>query len=144
MRVTVRSEIDFSAAIRKIESSGFWEFGAKEWERQIRPYVPRRTGHLMSNVEFKPKTITYKEPYSAYQYFGRVYVDPKFNAGGFTKDGATFRSRKNVKKAPSDRQLQYRHNMNPKATKEWDKKAISEKKDLLLISSMQAWIDRNL
>lgn len=144
MKVTVKSEIDFSAAIRKIESDEFWEFGAEEWDRIISPYVPRRTGHLMSNVEYKPKSITYKAPYSAYQYFGRVYVDPKYGVSGFTNDGTVWWSRKNVKKVPSSRELQYRHNVNRKASKEWDKKAISEKKDLLLIQSMQKWIERNL
>lgn len=117
MKVTVKSEIDFSAAIRKIESDEFWKFGAEEWERLISPYVPRREGLLMDNTKIRPKEIEYVELYSVYQYFGK------------TKSGKA---------------LKYRTNKNSQASKEWDKKAISEKKDLLLIQSMQKWIERNL
>lgn len=153
MKITVVDKIDISVPLRQVESDAFWLFAAKEWNRLISPYVPRREGQLMQNVEIKPKSITYKGPYkepykksyAAYQYYGELYVDPKYGKGGFTSDGGkTFWSRPGVKKVPSGRYMKLRTNKNLKASREWDKAAIKDKQDLLLAQSMQKWIDRNL
>lgn len=34
------------------------------------PYVPKRIGHLLGNVEITPDYIRYKEPYAARMYYG--------------------------------------------------------------------------
>lgn len=145
MNVTVTSNINMAPALKKIRSDKFWKYAAQEWKRLMIPYVPRRTGHLMQNVEAKPNEVIYKEPYARYLYNGKVYVDPKYGVSGFTNDGGiTWFSRKNVKKVPANRALKIRRDVNPKASAQWDKAAIKDKQDLLLVSSMQKWVDRNL
>lgn len=97
---------------------------AKTWHRLINPYTPKRGGLLEGNVEFKPFEITYKEDYASYMYYGEVYVDPVFKAGGFTNNGGIdWFSRKGVKKIPSGRKFNYRKDRNKQATDHWDKAA---------------------
>ena len=140
MKVTVESKIDFTPAMRKIESKTFWLYAAKEWQRVLYDYIPHDTNQLRQNVEYKPKEIHYRVPYAAYIYFGVKMVDPKYGVGGFTNDGGeTWFSRKGVKKKRTNIPLKMKN-----GTRLWDKKAIQDKKDRILIRSMQNWIDRNL
>ena len=87
MKVTVESKIDFTPAMRKIESKTFWLYAAKEWQRVLYDYIPHDTNQLRQNVEYKPKEIHYRVPYAAYIYFGVKMVDPEYGVGGFTNDG---------------------------------------------------------
>lgn len=140
MNISVVSKIDFNAAMQKIESDEFWEYAAREWWRAYYDYVPHDTNTLRQRVEIKPKTITHIAPYAAVIYNGVLMVDPKYGVGGFTGDGGvTWFSRPGVKKVASGRMLHMRN-----GTRLWDEKAKQEKKDLLLVRSMQKWIDRNL
>lgn len=140
MSITVISKIDFTPAMKKIESDQFWKYAAHEWWRIYYDYVPHDSDNLRNKVKIRPKEIEHYMPYARFIYRGVVWVDPKYAVGGFTGDGGvTWFSRPGVKKVASGRMLQMRN-----GTRLWDEKAIQEKKDLLLIKSMQKWIDRNL
>ncbi|HIU48013.1 MAG TPA: hypothetical protein IAB04_01465 [Candidatus Avimonoglobus intestinipullorum] len=142
MKVTVESKIDFTPAMRKIESDEFWKDAAHEWHRLYMDYVPRDTKHLRDHVHIRPKEIEHYEDYAAYIYFGVKMIDPATGAGGKTGDGGiTWTSRKGVRKVPTNIPLKMK---TPGTTRLWDKKAIQDKKDRILIRSMQGWIDRNL
>ena len=140
MNITVESKIDLTPAMKKIQSDEFWIFAASQWHRAYYDYVPHDTNNLRQNVTIKPKTIIHNVPYAAFIYRGELMIDPKYKVGGFTGDGGiTWFSRPGVKKVVSGKQLRMKN-----GTRLWDEKAKQEKKDLLLIRSMQNWIDRNL
>lgn len=140
MNVSVTSKIDLTPAMKKIQSDEFWKFAANEWWRAYYDYVPHDTNNLRQNVTIKPKTITHNVPYAAFIYMGVLMIDPKYKVGGFTADGGiTWFSRPSVKKVVSGKTLHMKN-----GTRLWDEKAKQEKKDLLVIKSMQRWIERNL
>ena len=63
-------------------------------------------------------------PYSSYQYYGELYVDPLYKVGGFTNDGGiTWFSRPGVKKIASGKPLNYLKDHNKHATSKWDEAA---------------------
>lgn len=131
--------------LKKINSDTFGLFASHEWHRLINPYTPHLTGKLERNVSYKPWQFTYLSPYSLYQYNGVLFVDPIYQVGGFTNDGGiSWFSRRGVKKINSGKPLQYNKEHNSKATKEWDKAAIREKKDKNLASAMQGWVNKNI
>lgn len=144
LKIRVKDKTNFSKAIKKTEGSDFMLYAAREWHRLIEDWVPKKTGRLNSDAELKPGKIIYRAPYASYIYRGYLFVDPVYKVGGFTGDGKSFWSRRGVKKTPTAKKLDYSKNINPKASCRWDQKAISEKQDLLLIRSMQKWIDRNI
>lgn len=139
MKVTVENRINLKPAYNLVESDKFWLFSAKEWQRVLYDYIPHDTNQLRQNVSYMPKEIHYKTPYSNYIYYGMKMVDPKYKVGGFTKDGVTWWSRPGVKKVETSKPLNLKN-----GSRLWDKKAVSEKKDLILIRSMQNYIDKNL
>ena len=109
---------------QKVTSDSFGLLVSHEWKRLLDPYTPRRDGLLMENVQLSPWQIKYVEPYSAYMYYGEIYVDPIFAVGGFTNDGGiTWFSRPGVEKIPSGRHFNYSKALNPFATDQWDIKA---------------------
>lgn len=141
MRVSLKNMIDLTSAIKFIESDAFWLFGAKEWQRVLYDYIPHKTDQLrQKNVKYEPKEIHYNAPHSNFIYYGMKMVDPVYKVGGFTKDGGeTWFSRRGVKKVVTSTPLKMKN-----GSRLWDKKAISEKKDLILIRSMQNYIDKIL
>ncbi|MBQ9428614.1 MAG: hypothetical protein IJU41_03610 [Clostridia bacterium] len=48
-------------------------FANTELWRLCSPYVPMRTGTLMSNVEITPEHLRYKAPYAARMYYGEGF-----------------------------------------------------------------------
>lgn len=67
--------------------------------------------------------IVWRTPYAHYVYEGKVYVDPITHAAGFmTEDG--WRSRKNVSKIPTDRNLNYQG--APKRGAHWITRAMQD------------------
>lgn len=139
MDVTVKSNIDFTKLIRTCKSDDLWFWGAKEWHRLTRDYVPKRDGNLNRLVTLKPKQIIYRSPYSAYIYYGKKMVDPVYKKGGFTSDGIIFWSRKGVKKIKTNENLKIANGYS-----RWDVKAIEEKKDDLLVKSMEKFINKKM
>lgn len=140
MNVTVLSKINIPEELARINNKEFWTFAAKEWHRLISPYVPKDTHALENNVEISEKEIEYKSPYACYIYFGMKKVDPVYHAGGFPVDGGiSWVSRRGVKKVLTNIPLNLKNGY-----KEWDKKAISEKKDAVLINSLNNWLSKRL
>ena len=139
MKVTVENRINLKPAKDLIKGNNLWLFGAKEWQRILYDYIPHDTSLLRQKVKYRPKEIEYLSPYSRYIYYGMKMVDPQFKVGGFTKDGVTWWSRPGVKKVETGESLKMKN-----GSRLWDKKAVSEKKDLILIRSMQNYIDNNL
>lgn len=134
----VKITLNMPKILNKVENDSFGLFLAKEWHRLITPHTPHREGNLERLVEYQPFAITYKSEYSQYMYYGEIYVDPKYKAGGFTNDGGiTWFSRKDVKKVPSGQMLNYRKNPNPYATHHWDKAAekAGQKEKLIIMAN---------
>ena len=140
MKISVQNKINLLPGRKFIEGDDLWLFGAKEWQRVLYDDIPHDKNQLRRNVEYKPKEIHYKSPHSNLIYFGMKMVDPMYKVGGFTNDGGiTWYSRPGVKKVATSTPLRMKN-----GSRLWDKKAISEKKDLILIRSMQNYINKNL
>ena len=119
--VKVKIELNMPRILNKVENDEFGLFLAREWKRLINPFTPHRDGNLERNVEYKPFEIKYFSPYSQYQYYGVLYVDPLYRVGGFTNDGGiTWYSRPGVKKVATSKPLNYLKDHNPQATDHWD------------------------
>lgn len=140
MKISAKSKLDFSAAERLVEGDEFWETAAHEWHRIYSDYVPHDTGQLRDRVEYAPGEIRHIVPYARYIYNGIVMVDPEYGCGGFTADGGiSWFSRKGVKKKYSGREMHMKN-----GSRLWDEAAKKDKKDLILVKTMQNWINRNL
>lgn len=73
------------------------------------PYVPFNEGTLLGVGHIENGTdIVWNTPYARYVWNGIVYEDPVLHCAGFQTENG-WRSRKDVKKVPTDRELQY-HN----------------------------------
>ena len=124
MKVKAEVKLNMPRILDKVENDIFGLFLAREWKRLINPYTPHRTGNLERNVQYRPFEIEYQQPYSQYQYYGMLYVDPLFRVGGFTKDGGiTWFSRPGIKKVATTTPLNYLKDHNPQATDHWDQAA---------------------
>ena len=123
--VKVDVKLNMPRILNKVENETFGLFLAKEWKRLIDPYTPHRDGFLERNVDLKPFTIKYNQPYSRYMYYGVPYVDPLYKVSGFTNDGGvTWFSRPGIKKIPdTSKSFNYSKDPNQFATDHWDTKA---------------------
>lgn len=93
--------------------------------KEMDAYVPMQQGVLKNTRVIGPDSVTYNVPYARMMYYGKVMVDPVTGAAGFlTAEG--WRSRKGVRKVPSDREFNY-HGA-PKRGKLWDKRMWAAKK----------------
>ena len=73
------------------------------------PYIPFEEGALMASGHIENGTdIVWNTPYAWYMWNGIVYEDPVLHCAGFQTENG-WRSRKDVQKVPTDRELQY-HN----------------------------------
>ena len=71
------------------------------------PYVPLDEGDLLASGHIENDTdIVWNTPYARYMWNGIVYEDPDLHCAGFKTENG-WRSRKDVQKVPSDRNLQY-------------------------------------
>ena len=119
--MNIRIDLNEPKILAKVTGNPFGLLVSNEWKRLLDPYTPKETGLLMQGARLKPWEIEYIQPYSAYMYYGEVYVDPVTGASGFLTDEG-WKSRKGVKKVPSGRKFNYQKN-NPYATDHWDVKA---------------------
>lgn len=141
--VKVETKLNVPRILNKVENNQFGLFLAHEWKRLINPFTPHRTGNLERNAEYKPFQIKYISPYSAYQYYGVLYVDPLYKVGGFTKDGGiTWFSRPGVKKVPTTTPLNYLKDHNPMATSKWDQAAEKAGQKKKLIEAANLYLRR--
>lgn len=116
--MTIRLDLNEPQIVEKVTSDKLGLFVSNEWKRLINPYTPRDTGIMEQTFQLRPWEIEYTMPYSAYQYYGELYVDPLTGAGGYLGSEGWF-SRPGVKKVPSGQKLQYQKN-NPYSTDHWD------------------------
>lgn len=73
------------------------------------PYIPFEEGALMASGHIENGTdVVWNTPYARYMWNGIVYEDPDLHCAGFQTENG-WRSRKDVQKVPTDRELQY-HN----------------------------------
>ena len=116
--MNIRIELNEPQILQKVTSDKFGLFVSLSWKKLLNPYTPRDTGLMMKSVKYRPWEIEYFQRYSAYMYFGEIYVDPIFNCSGFmTSEG--WKSRFKVKKVPSGRKFNY----GKGGTDHWDVKA---------------------
>lgn len=109
-------------------------FFTENVNKRITKYMPYRSGALSGKLKrvTSPSEITISAPYARYQYYGKVMIDPAINAAGFlTKDG-TWRSRKDVVKVLTDRDLTYDTTKNAEAGPFWDRRMMAAEGDALL------------
>lgn len=83
------------------------QFVANEVLRLSEPYVPMAVGNLKDSGHVEDGIdVVWKTPYAHYVWQGIVYEDPQLHCAGFKTDDG-WRSRKGVKKVPTDRRLEY-------------------------------------
>lgn len=141
--MTFDVKINTPQVLDKVKNDKFGTFVAHEWKRLINPFTPHRTGNLERNVEYKPFQIKYISPYSQYQYYGMLYVDPLYRVRGFTSDGGiTWYSRPGVKKVATSTPLNYLKDHNPQATSKWDVAAVKAGQKQKLIKSINLYLNR--
>ena len=98
-------------------------------KKHMDAYVPFRQGILKNTATVDGGKIIYNQPYARNMYYGVVMVDPVTKAAGFvTSEG--WKSRKGVKKIPSDRE--YIYNQAPKRGKLWDVRMWQDKKHIII------------
>ena len=106
---------------QKVTSDRFGLFVSRSWKLRLNRFTPRKTGLLIRTAKERPWEIEYIQPYSAYMYYGIVYVDPQTGASGFLTEKG-WKSRRGVKKIPSNRTFKY-NKKNRNATDHWDEVA---------------------
>ena len=120
--MNVRIDLNEPRILQKVTNDEFGSYVSYEWKRLIDPYTPAETELMMGSVKLRPWEIEYFQPYSAYMYYGEIWIDPIFHCSGFmTEEG--WKSRFGVKKIPSGRRFDYRKDPNKYATDHWDEKA---------------------
>ena len=102
--------------------------------RRIVKYMPYRTGATIKlmQVQTDPSIprIVLDVPHGKYIYHGKVMVDPVTRAAGFlTPNG--WRSRKDVPKVLTDRDLHYTTTKNPQAGPYWDRRLVAAEGDAI-------------
>lgn len=86
-------------------------------------YVPFDQGVLRDSgkVDDNGTDVVWNTPYAQYMWNGIVYEDPELHCAGFETENG-WKSRKNVKKVPTDRSIEY-HNGNLRGAK-WVEKML--------------------
>lgn len=117
--------LNFKAMGRKLDLAQ--DILDKQVWQDVQKYMPYDTHTLINqtnalNAVVRGRVYLYPPTlaYGHYQHEGIVYVDPVYHVGGFYIDGVGWRSRKDVTKIPSNKQLKY---TNPMATPRWGETA---------------------
>lgn len=127
-------KLDYSGVGARVDTTQ-GALDAQVWQ-DVQRYMPRDSGNLISNTNVLNSTVRGKvylyppdSDYGHYQYEGVKYIDPVYHFAGFmTADG--WRSRKDVKKIPSNQKLKY---TDPNARAHWGVYAFSQ--------HAQQWLD---
>ena len=112
--------------------------------RRIQKYMPYRSGAAIKLMIVQSPVddpfIHVDAPFARMLYHGKVMVDPKTKAAGFlTEDG--WRSRKNVKKVVSSRDIAYDKTKNPQAGPLWDRRLVAAE-GAAMQQDLQNYVDR--
>ena len=126
------------------ESGDVQKFHTQNVLRRIQKYMPYRTGATIkltiAQTDINKPEIVTEAPYAKFLYYGKLMVDPKTGAAGFmTKNG--WRSRKDVPKVKSERDITYTKTKNPNAGPFWDR-ALSVAEGNALAADLQRYIKR--
>lgn len=78
-------------------------------EKDTRPYVPKKTGRLVSSAKVVGKIVIYPGPYAGPLYRGQLVVDPKTKIAGYPIGNGEFRSKKGTKKVLSARKMHFKN-----------------------------------
>lgn len=111
IKTSVDVKINVPEKFAKIRNPVFWTFAAVEWHKLYKPWCPWNTGHLYQNVNISAQSGTGTIEHFM-PYAGKVY---DFNNN-------------------------YRKDMAPNASAQWDKAAEPTQKPKL-IKAMQAYVD---
>ena len=120
------------------------KFHTANVRRRIQKYMPYRSGATIKLMVFQSPAddpfIHVDVPYARMLYYGKVMVDPKTHAAGsLTENG--WRSRKDVKKIVSGRDINYDKTKNPPAGPFWDRRLISEEGPAMQ-ADLQEYVNR--
>lgn len=133
-------------ALERIHQPAVGLMCSKEWHKLCKPYIPYDTGHLSSNVEYKPFEIIYRAKYAHYQYTGIVYEDPVYGVAGFKTNSGAWYSRPGVKKVmrtvPTGNRMVNLRYQGSMATDHWDIAAQNAGKDKELVRLINRYVNR--
>ena len=112
--------------------------------RRIQKYMPYRSGAAIKLMIVQSPVddpfIHVDAPFARMLYHGKVMVDPKTKAAGcLTENG--WRSRKNVKKVVSSRDIAYDKTKNPQAGPLWDRRLVAAE-GAAMQQDLQNYVDR--
>ena len=112
--------------------------------RRIQKYMPYRSGAaiklMMVQSPVDDPFIHVDAPFARMLYHGKVMVDPKTKAAGFLTENG-WRSRKNVKKVVSSRDIAYDKTKNPQAGPLWDRRLVAAE-GAAMQQDLQNYVDR--
>ena len=135
-------KVDFSDAAAIIQKKGLGAGGAtqtfftSEVMRLSDSYTPMRSAVLKNTAIMTPQKdgIIYTAPYSRYQWYGKLMVDPKTGKGAFYNPiTGRFWSRPRTKKVLTDKDLKY--NGAPIRGARWVERCWIDNKDDILQST---------
>lgn len=113
--------------------------------RRITRYMPYRSSALSTKLKFikSAAEIEVLGPYARYQYYGKVMVDPVTGAAGFRDKDGQWKSRRNVPKVKTNRDLDYTQSKahNPDAGPFWDR-ALMAAEGGKIAAEIQVYVDR--
>lgn len=112
--------------------------------RRIQRYMPYRSGAtiklMIAQSPVDEPFIHVDTLFARMLYYGKIMVDPKTGAAGFlTPNG--WRSRKDVPKVVSDRDIQYDQTKNPQAGPFWDRRLVAAEGDAMQ-QDLQDYVNR--
>ena len=112
--------------------------------RRIQKYMPYRSGAAIKLMIVQSPVddpfIHVDAPFARMLYHGKVMVDPKTKAAGFLTENG-WRSRKNVKKVVSSRDIAYDKTKNPQAGPLWDRRLVAAG-GAAMQQDLQNYVDR--
>ena len=120
------------------------QFHTANVRRRIQRYMPFRSGATIKTMVIQSPVdepfINVIGDHAHYIYEGKVWVDPVTHAAGFlTANG--WRSRKDVAKVKTDRDLDYDKSKNPEAGPHWDRHLVAAEGKQMQ-AELQAYVDR--
>ena len=112
--------------------------------RRIQKYMPYRSGAAIKLMIVQSPVddpfIHVDAPFARRLSHGKVMVDPKTKAAGFLTENG-WRSRKNVKKVVSSRDIAYDKTKNPQAGPLWDRRLVAAE-GAAMQQDLQNYVDR--
>lgn len=120
------------------------QFHTANVRRRIQRYMPYSSGDTIKMMIIQSPVdepfIHVNGPHAHYVYEGKVWVDPVTHAAGFlTANG--WRSRKDIAKVKTDRDLNYDKSKNPEAGPHWDRRLVAAEGKQMQ-ADLQSYVDR--